>query len=85
MLSTEVSGVVQDGGDFGGPGGSLMKTGTGTLTLSGANTYSGGTTLAAGTLRLENNQALGSGRVDHDRLGGRLRQRRHHRQSDRGR
>ena len=30
--------------------GSLNKIGTGTLTLSGANTYSGGTTVSAGTL-----------------------------------
>ena len=29
---------------------SINKTGTGTLTLSGANTYSGGTTVSAGTL-----------------------------------
>ena len=60
-LSTEVSGVIADGGGLGGTGGSLVKTGAGTLTLSGANTYSGGTTLAGGTLRLANNQALGTG------------------------
>ena len=41
--------------------GTLSKVGTGTLTLTNANIYSGGTTLAAGTLRLESNQALGSG------------------------
>jgi hypothetical protein len=35
-LSTEVSGTI---GDF-GEGGSLIKVGTGTLTLSGINTYS---------------------------------------------
>src|SRR5262245_464008 len=41
--------------------GSLIKVGTGTMTLAGANTYSGGTTLAGGILSLANNQALGSG------------------------
>ena len=60
-LSTEVSGVIADGGGLGGTGGSLVKTGNGTLILSGANTYTGGTTLAGGTLRLANNQALGTG------------------------
>jgi autotransporter-associated beta strand protein/YVTN family beta-propeller protein len=37
-------------GIIGGTGG-LTKSGTGTLTLSGANTYSGGTTVNAGTLQ----------------------------------
>jgi autotransporter-associated beta strand protein len=60
-LSTEVSGSIQDGGDAGGTGGSLVKVGSGTLTLSGVNTYSSGTILAGGTLRLANNQALGTG------------------------
>jgi autotransporter-associated beta strand protein len=36
----------------------LLKQGTGTWTLSGANTYSGGTTLAAGTLALGTLAAL---------------------------
>ncbi len=49
-LSTTYSGVIQDGGDNGGTGASLTKTGTGTLTLSGINTYTGGTTVNQGTL-----------------------------------
>ena len=39
----------------------LTKTGSGTLTLSVANTYSGGTTLSAGQLNINNNSALGAG------------------------
>ena len=49
-LSTTVSGVVADGGRDGGTGGSLVKVGTGTLTLSGNNTYTGPTTVNAGRL-----------------------------------
>ena len=49
-LSTEVAGVIQDGGVNGGTGGSLVKTGSGTLTLSGINTYAGATVVDAGTL-----------------------------------
>jgi fibronectin-binding autotransporter adhesin len=40
---------------------SLTKSGNGTLILSGANTYSGGTRLNSGTLRLGNNNAVGTG------------------------
>ncbi|HEY4166696.1 MAG TPA: autotransporter domain-containing protein [Reyranella sp.] len=49
-LSTTVSGVISDGGIIRGTGGSLVKTGLGTLTLTGANTYTGATTVAAGRL-----------------------------------
>ncbi|EAA7949504.1 fibronectin-binding autotransporter adhesin ShdA [Salmonella enterica] len=44
--------------------GSLVKTGTGELTLSGDNTYSGGTTIDDGTLIAANVNALGSGNID---------------------
>jgi outer membrane autotransporter protein len=59
-LSTTVSGVISDGGGSGGTGGSLVKVGTGTLILSGPNTYTGGTTISAGTLQLGNGGASGS-------------------------
>jgi fibronectin-binding autotransporter adhesin len=57
-LSTAVSGAIQDGGSAGGTGASLVKVGTGTLTLSGNNTYTGATTVNAGTLVAASNTAL---------------------------
>ncbi|HYB08480.1 MAG TPA: autotransporter outer membrane beta-barrel domain-containing protein, partial [Alphaproteobacteria bacterium] len=49
-LSTQVDGVIADGGAAGGAGGSLIKVGLGTLTLNGDDTYSGGTTVSGGTI-----------------------------------
>lgn len=44
-----------------GVGKGLTKAGNGTLVLAGANTYNGTTTVSAGTLRVANSGALGSG------------------------
>jgi autotransporter-associated beta strand protein len=44
--------------------GNLNKTGAGTLTLSGANTYTGTTKVAAGTLALSTAGSLGGGALD---------------------
>ncbi|MFA4944194.1 MAG: autotransporter-associated beta strand repeat-containing protein [Lentisphaeria bacterium] len=46
-------------GSIGGSS-TLTKSGTGTLTISTANTYSGTTTISAGILNIQNNTALGS-------------------------
>lgn len=53
-LSTGVSGVIV------GAGGSLVKTGSGTLTLSGTNTYTGTTTVNAGSLLVDGSIASSS-------------------------
>ncbi len=64
--STTFSGLIADGGVGGGTGGSLTKVGTGTLTLSGANTYTGPTTVSAGILKAGNKtgSATGTGTVN---------------------
>ncbi|MDP6636927.1 MAG: autotransporter-associated beta strand repeat-containing protein [Phycisphaerae bacterium] len=43
--------------------GSLVKVGTGVLTLTGSNAYANGTTIKNGTLSLEHNSALGTGTI----------------------
>ncbi len=62
-LSTTLSGVLQDGGDGGGTGGSIVKSGVGTLSLSNANTYTGGTRVSAGALQALHDGAVGGGDV----------------------
>jgi autotransporter-associated beta strand protein len=53
-LSTTFAGIIQESGG-------LTKSGTGTLTLTGANTYSGPTTVTVGTLRVNNSTGSGTG------------------------
>ncbi len=45
-------------GNIIGGGGSIIKQGSGTVILTGTNTYSGGTTINAGTLRLSGSGSL---------------------------
>ncbi|MGZ3235567.1 MAG: beta strand repeat-containing protein, partial [Croceibacterium sp.] len=60
-FSTEVSGVIADGGASGGAGGSLVKVGSGALLLSGVSTYTGATTLNEGVLIVNGSIAASSG------------------------
>ena len=70
-LSTTLSGVISDCGTGGNQcfasslgmpttGGSLVKVGTGTLTLTGPNTYTGGTNINGGTLAMSGTATLGN-------------------------
>ncbi len=74
-LSTSFDGVISDmGGLQDGTGGSLTKSGLGTLTLTNANTYTGVTVLTAGALFVNNVTDSGTGagavQVDAGTLGG---------------
>src|SRR5262249_27235932 len=57
--STIFSGSIQDGTSET----SFAKTGAGTLTLSGHNTYTGGTAIVAGTLELRYAYSAGTGPI----------------------
>lgn len=54
-VDARLSGVLSNGG--------LIKTGVGTLELSGANTYTGPTQINAGALKLSSSSALGIGNL----------------------
>jgi autotransporter-associated beta strand protein len=61
--STTVSGVIEDhfpGVNLDQVGGSLVKVGSGTLTLSGVNAYTGSTTVSTGELIVNGSIALSS-------------------------
>jgi len=60
-LSTTFSGVMQDGGQNGGVGGSFTKVGKGKLSLTTANTYTGGTAVDRGTLLVNYTSGSGTG------------------------
>ncbi|MBA3963175.1 MAG: autotransporter-associated beta strand repeat-containing protein [Chthoniobacterales bacterium] len=60
-LGTLVTGVIQDGGQAGGAGGSLVKEGVSTTNLSAPNSYTGGTIIRAGTLLVSNIRGSGTG------------------------
>ncbi len=65
-MSTTFAGLIKPGDPSGGPGtGSLIKTSSTTLTLSGANLYTAGTTVSAGSLVVANTtgSATGTGAV----------------------
>jgi uncharacterized protein with beta-barrel porin domain len=60
-LSTTVSGTISDGGLSGGTGGSLVKVGSGTLTLAGTSSYTGATVVTGGTLAVTGDISSSSG------------------------
>jgi len=54
-IDLDIPATVADGG--------IVKSGSGTLRLSGSNTFAGGVTLSGGTLAIGNNAALGTGNL----------------------
>ena len=61
VLTTPGNGVTMSGSISGGYG--ITKAGSGTLTLTGANSYTGPTTISAGTLQFTGGGTLGTGDV----------------------
>jgi autotransporter-associated beta strand protein len=63
-ITVDASTLTVDGAISGGH--SLIFSGSGTLTLTGTNTYTGGTTLNAGTLNIDSSSAIGTGKLTID-------------------
>ena len=61
--STAVSYTITSSSGFGISSGTLLKNGTGTVTLATSNYHGGGTTINAGTLNINDIFALGNGSV----------------------
>jgi len=58
-----VSMILAGPGSAGGSAGGILKTGAGTMLLSGSNTFTGGVTIAAGKVVAAHPSALGTGTV----------------------
>ncbi len=67
VLTLDGAGSITLSGVVSGSSG-LVKNGTGTSILSGANTYTGTTTVSQGTLRIGNNSALGASGSGNDTI-----------------
>ncbi|MCX6854673.1 MAG: autotransporter-associated beta strand repeat-containing protein [Verrucomicrobia bacterium] len=59
-VDLNITAVISQNTGAGSGAKSLLKTGTGTLALSGTNSYTGTTSVNAGTLQVDANNALGS-------------------------
>jgi autotransporter-associated beta strand protein len=61
--NTTLATLLIDGGLGGGTGGSLVKQGSGILTLTGLNAYTGGTTVSGGLINFNSVNNFGTGAI----------------------